>query len=168
MLQQHAHCAWATAIIKLITFVAHVACWVCLCCHNPPNSDMDYTIFIVRTDVNACDCTQGCTDTCKVCKDFTESWLWEENPLRHWGIEPASAAWQSDALNHLSYIPTPLRNPFTQTRVKKSRTGRKWMQYWMSQAQQASVVVYVCGCVIVCGLCHMKHIFTFMEKYESS
>ena len=35
----------------------------CLCFHNPPNSDMDYGIFNVRTDVNACDCTQGCTDT---------------------------------------------------------------------------------------------------------
>ena len=25
--------------------------------------DTDYTIFNVRADVNACDCTQGCTDT---------------------------------------------------------------------------------------------------------
>ena len=24
---------------------------------------MDYRIFNVRTDVNACDCTRGCTDT---------------------------------------------------------------------------------------------------------
>ena len=39
------------------------ACWVCSCCRNPPNSDMDYRIFIVRTDVNACDCTPGCTGT---------------------------------------------------------------------------------------------------------
>ena len=31
--------------------------------HNPPNSDMDYGIFNVRTDVNACDCTRECTDT---------------------------------------------------------------------------------------------------------
>ena len=23
--------------------VAYGACWVCLCCHNPSNSDMDYT-----------------------------------------------------------------------------------------------------------------------------
>ena len=33
------------------------------CFHNPPNSDMDYGIFNVHTDVNACDCTRGCTDT---------------------------------------------------------------------------------------------------------
>ena len=32
----------------------------------------------------------GCTDT--------ESWLWEENPLPHWGIKPASATWWSAAL----------------------------------------------------------------------
>ena len=35
-----------------VIFVANGACWVCLCCHNPLNSDMDYRIFIVRTDVN--------------------------------------------------------------------------------------------------------------------
>ena len=39
------------------------ACWVFYCFHNPPNSDMDYEIFNVRIDVNACDCTQGCMDT---------------------------------------------------------------------------------------------------------
>ena len=33
--------------------------------YNPLNSDMDYGIFSARTDVNACDCTQGCTDTGK-------------------------------------------------------------------------------------------------------
>ena len=33
------------------------------CFHNPPNSDMDYRILNVRTDVNACDCTRGCPDT---------------------------------------------------------------------------------------------------------
>ena len=63
MLQRHAHCAWATTIIMLIIFVACDACWVCLCCHNPPNSDRDYSIFIVRTNVNACDCARGCTAT---------------------------------------------------------------------------------------------------------
>ena len=35
----------------------------CLIIHNPLNSDMDYGIFNVRTDVNACDCARGCTDT---------------------------------------------------------------------------------------------------------
>ena len=39
------------------------ACWVFQCFHNPPNSDMDYGIFNVRTNVNACDCARGCTDT---------------------------------------------------------------------------------------------------------
>ena len=63
MLLQHAHCAWATTVIRLIIFVAYGACWVCLCCHNPLNSDMDYGIFILPTDVNACNCTWGCTDT---------------------------------------------------------------------------------------------------------
>ena len=39
------------------------ACWVFWCVRNPPSSDMDYRVLNVRTDVNACDCTQGCTDT---------------------------------------------------------------------------------------------------------
>ena len=39
------------------------ACWVFECFHNPSNSDMDYRIFNVRTDVNACDCARECTDT---------------------------------------------------------------------------------------------------------
>ena len=33
-----------------------------LCSNNPPNSDVDYRIFIVRTDVNVCDCKLD-TDT---------------------------------------------------------------------------------------------------------
>ena len=39
------------------------ACWVFKCFHNPSNSDMDSRIFNARTDVNACDCALGCTDT---------------------------------------------------------------------------------------------------------
>ena len=39
------------------------ACWVFECFHNLPNSDMDYGIFNVRVDINACDCTRGFTDT---------------------------------------------------------------------------------------------------------
>ena len=96
MLQQHAHYAWATTILKLIIFVACGACWVCLCCHNPPNSDMDNRIFIVRTDVNACDCTRRCTNT------ESESVLKVDSgkkiPFRTGEIEPASAAWRSDVL----------------------------------------------------------------------
>ena len=39
------------------------ACRVSECFHNPPNSDMGYGIFNVRTDANTCDCARGCTDT---------------------------------------------------------------------------------------------------------
>ena len=44
-------------------YPTHGACWVFHCFHNPPNSDMDYGIFNVRADVDACDCIRGCTDT---------------------------------------------------------------------------------------------------------
>ena len=74
------------------------ACWVFQCFHNPPNSDMNYEIFNVHTDVNACDCTRGMYGHRKrVC---TESWLWDKNPLPHRGIEPASATFRSDALTN--------------------------------------------------------------------
>ena len=36
---------------------------VCLCYHNPPSSDIDFRIFIVHTDVNACSCTRGYANT---------------------------------------------------------------------------------------------------------
>ena len=54
-------------------------------------------MFVVCTDINACNCTRGCTDTERVC---AESRLREENPIPHGGIKPASAAWQSDALTN--------------------------------------------------------------------
>ena len=42
----------------------HLGCMLgVLCFHNPSNSDMDYGIFNVRTDVNAYDCARGCLDT---------------------------------------------------------------------------------------------------------
>ena len=35
----------------------------CFCVSIIHQTDMDYEIFNVRTDVNACDCAWGCTDT---------------------------------------------------------------------------------------------------------
>ena len=43
------------------------ACWVFLCFCNAANSDFGYKVFNVCTDVNACDCTQGCTNTVRDC-----------------------------------------------------------------------------------------------------
>ena len=69
------------------------ACWVFQFFHNPPNSDMDYRIFNVRTDVNTCECTRKCGNTVR------ESALkLGEKPLPHQGIEPESAACRSDSL----------------------------------------------------------------------
>ena len=44
-------------------YSAYGACWVFLCFHKPSNSDMDYGIFNVRTDVSARNCARGCTET---------------------------------------------------------------------------------------------------------
>ena len=88
----------------MIIFRRYGACWLCLCCHNPPNSDIDYRIFIVRTDVNARDCTRGCTDTeresaLKVDSGRKISCRTEESKLRRRQDGPM--------LYQLSYIPSP-------------------------------------------------------------
>ena len=65
------------------------------CFHNPLISDMDYRIFIVRTDVNVCDCTRGCTDTVR--QSLHRKLALGKNPLSHRGIDPAQAACRFDA-----------------------------------------------------------------------
>ena len=65
------------------------------------------------TCAQMCVFTRGCTDTRKrVC---TESWLWEKNPLPHRWIEPASAAWRSDALTNWATAPPGTGPVFTIT-----------------------------------------------------
>ena len=56
----------------------------------------------------------------KVC---AESWPQEENPLPHKGIEPASAAWQSDALTNWA---PPMQSWYlTRQRAKRRRWRRR-------------------------------------------
>ena len=74
-----------------------------LCFHNPPSFDMDYGIFNVRTDVHACDCTWGCTDTVRESALKVDSGRkipcrTEESPLRRRRAGPM--------LYQPSYIPT--------------------------------------------------------------
>ena len=69
---------------------------------------MDYRIFNVRTDVNACNCTRGCTDTVR------ESALkadWKKKPLPHWESNLRQRR-ASPMLYQLSYFPPPLPTPF--------------------------------------------------------
>ena len=70
-------------------YPAYSARLVFQCNHNAPNSGMDYRIFNLCTDVNACGCTGGCTDTVR------ESAL---KVVSGRGNEPVSAACQFDAL----------------------------------------------------------------------
>ena len=66
--------------------------YVYVAMYNLPNSDMGYRIFNVRTDVNACDCTQGCMDTERQSALKIYSRKKKKKKLPHWGIEPLSAA----------------------------------------------------------------------------
>ena len=108
----------------------------CFCVYiNPPKSDMDYRIFNMRTDVNACGCTQGCTDTVRESALKADSE--RKNPLPHRGIEPASAACRSDALAtelhpppadwlslHLPSPPTPTKDTPTLTPSRPTLEGK--------------------------------------------
>ena len=82
-----------------------VSCWVFWCLRNPPNSDINYGIFNVRTDVNACDCTRGCTDTSRESALKVDSGrkiafrTGESNPRRRRA---------GPMLYQLSYSPTPM------------------------------------------------------------
>ena len=90
-------------IIKLVIFVIYGACWVCLCCHNPLTSDMDYMIFIMHTDVNACDCARGCSDTVREPALRADSG--RKIPCRN-GESNLRQRRAGPKLNQLSYIPT--------------------------------------------------------------
>ena len=59
--------------------------------------DTDYTIFNVRADVNACDCTQGCADPLRESALKVDCWR-EKKYFAAPGNRTCSAACQSDAL----------------------------------------------------------------------
>ena len=67
---------------------------------------MDYRIFNVHTDVNACDCTQGCTDTVEESALKVDSG--REIPCRT-GESNLRRQRAGPMLYQLSYIPTPDR-----------------------------------------------------------
>ena len=64
---------------------------------------MDYGVFNVRIDVNACECAQGCMHTVKrVC---TENWLWEGKIPCRPGESNLRQPHAGSTLHQLSYIP---------------------------------------------------------------
>ena len=79
--------------------------WVFKFFRNPPNSNMGYGIFNMRSDVNACDCNRGLTDTVRESALKVDSGRkiprrTGESNLRRRRADPI--------LYQLSYIPTPL------------------------------------------------------------
>ena len=83
------------------------ACWVLQCFHNPPNYNINNGIFYVRTEVNTCECTRGCTDTVRESALKSDSGrkipcLTGESNLRWQRARPM--------LYQLSYIPPQYNN----------------------------------------------------------
>ena len=79
----------------------HAGCFSVSMIHA--NSDMDYGIFNVRTDVNACDCARGCTDAVRESALKVDSG--RKNPLMHREIDLHRRR-DGPMLYQLSYIPT--------------------------------------------------------------
>ena len=88
-----------------VAFPNYSACQVFQCFCDPPNSDEKNRIFNVRTDVNACDCTLGCTDTVRESALKVDSG--RKFPCRT-GESNLPQRCASPTLYHLSYIPTPV------------------------------------------------------------
>ena len=124
---------------------------------------MDYRIFNMCTNVNACNCTQGCSDTRKrVC---TESWLWEKNPLPHWGIEPASAVWWSDALTNWATSPSSHAGKpwFDVILIQCTSTASGYLYTWLilrtaveSAKSSKGKLLFGSDEVILAAACHVK------------
>ena len=71
---------------------------------------MDYGIFNVRTDVNACDCTQECTDTGTVRESALKVGYERKIPCRI-GESNLRRRRAGPMIYPLSYIPTPFKSP---------------------------------------------------------
>ena len=80
---------------------------------------MDYRIFNVRTDVNACDCTRGCMDTARESALKVDSG--RKIPCR---IGESNLRQRRDGLMlyQLSYIPSPLASLYLKKDSHKPRT----------------------------------------------
>ena len=157
---------------------------------------MDHRAFNVGTDVNAFDCTRGCTDTLRerIC---TESWLWEKNPLPHRGIEPASTACRPDALPSELH-PHPFFPVLTtgQGHLRTNHTVQILLDQFQTQVQcwltvlehntvsskynqvkkQSMIIISLCLCIhftqLQLGGCIFKHVLrirsTDVRQYITS
>ena len=91
----------------------HTVLFVCVCFHNPWNSDMDSRIFKVHTGVNACNCTWECADTLRQLAQKVDSRRKIPCSTRELNLCQRSAGLPPYQLNYIptpSYIPTPRWN----------------------------------------------------------
>ena len=99
-------------------------------------------IFSERTDVDACDCTQGLYGLHTI-RVSTGIWLWEKSPLLHWGLEPVSVllmAFQSGVL------PTELLKPLftvfsSVTTVRVLKNELHWSERSLDKNQPRNILM---------------------------
>ena len=100
------------------------------CFQNPPNSDIDYRILNVSTNINACDCTRGYTDTAR---DSAPQVDCEKRiPCRTGGIEPAPVACRSHALP-VELHPHPLYTYFYVCSLARYVCTYEWLAGWLDR-----------------------------------
>ena len=97
--------SWGKPAATESCYSTYNKCWVFKCFHNPPNSDMDYGIFNVRTDVNPCNCPRGRTDTVRESVLKVDSGRKSPCRTRESNLRPRRA---SPMLYQLSYILSPV------------------------------------------------------------
>ena len=116
----------------------------------------------MRTDVNACDCARGCTDTVREPALKVD---WEKNPLLHRGIEPASAACRSDALP--TELHPPLCHMCTERLTSQPEKSVCTAQIAESVSLEKMTAFRHCTCYALCvGLLYLYyHYFRFTSIF---
>ena len=130
--KQRAHCAWATTIIKLVC-----TGYVCVAIIHRSLTRTTGSLSCAQMLMHAISHGGVYGHRKRVC---TESWLWEENSLPHWGNKPASAAWRFDALtnwatSHPSTVTFCILCGHTGTSVSHSQ-HRFWKKMQMNGAER--------------------------------
>ena len=126
---------------------------MCLCFHNPLDSDKDYGIFNMCTDVNACYCTQAQMGTLRECAlkvDFGRKipCCTRESNLcrRHAG----------PMLYQLSYIPPPPPLWPGKKKFSSCRISRWWMASTASLLDTTHTSVWHLGGKFYCRTANNK------------
>ena len=127
---------------------------------------MDYGVFNVRTDVNACDCTRGYMDTVR--ESVLKLECCRKNPLPHRGIEPASATFRSNALP-TELHPHPIMTGLAGHCCSHYRLPTEENKIYLKEVNEVlKVNVCMCNSVLTVLWCELSSVNTVMHALSFS